>query len=182
MDPANDPPASAASGASSPPAAPAAPIFSTVLRPHRSLGPQGFLILMAAVSAVSFVAGMVFWIAGAWPVIGFFGLDVLLIYLAFRLNYRDARAAEEISLTRERLTIRKLAAGGRASVIDLDPYWVRLEVERRAEYGVTRLRLASHGRRFDIGAFLGPRERQKLAVALAAALAEVRTTPAPPAS
>jgi uncharacterized membrane protein len=156
-----------------------APIFATVLRPHRSLGPRGFVAVMGVLCAISFTAGLVFWIAGAWPVIGFMGLDVLLVYVAFRINYRDARAAEEISVTRRKLTVRRIAADGRTSVIDLDPYWARIEVERRPEHGVTRVRLASHGRRYDIGAFLGPDERQALAAALSVALVEVRGPPAP---
>ena len=70
-----------------------------MLTPHRSLGPTGFLILMAVLGGVSFAAGIVFLLVGAWPVFGFFGLDVLLIYCAFRLNYRAARAYEEVTVT-----------------------------------------------------------------------------------
>ena len=69
-------------------------IFSALITPHRSLGSTGFLMLMLLVGGISFVAGLVFVIAGAWPVMGFFGLDVLLIYWAFRVNYRRARAYE----------------------------------------------------------------------------------------
>ena len=71
-------------------------IFSAVITPHRSLGSRGFLILMLAIGAVSFVSGMVFLLLGAWPVFGFLGLDVLLVYVAFRANYRAARAYEEV--------------------------------------------------------------------------------------
>ena len=66
-------------------------IFSALLTPHRSLGPTGFLILMACLGGLSFVSGIIFVSIGAWPVFGFFGLDVLLVYLAFRANYRSAR-------------------------------------------------------------------------------------------
>ncbi len=161
-----------------PPAPPEPPVFSAVLRPHRSLGPRGFGVLMVLLCAVSFVAGTIFWLAGAWPVFGFLGLDVALIYVAFRLNYRDGHAAEEISLTRSRLVVRRFAADGEMSVIELNPYWARLEVDRRADVGVTRVGLISHGRRLDVGAFLGPGEREALAVKLAAALARARATPA----
>ena len=54
-------------------------IFSALLTPHRSLGPTGFLILMACLGGLSFVSGIIFVSLGAWPVFGFFGLDVLLI-------------------------------------------------------------------------------------------------------
>ena len=63
-------------------------IFSAMITPHRSLGRVGFLVLMAVFGAVSFVAGIAFLLMGAWPVFGFFGLDVVLLYWAFRLNYR----------------------------------------------------------------------------------------------
>ena len=65
------------------------------------------MLLMMALVACSFAAGLAFWLMGAWPVVGFFGLDILLVQFAFRLNYRAARAAEEISLTRDRLTVRR---------------------------------------------------------------------------
>jgi len=73
--------------------------FSAVLLPHRSLGRKGFIILMGVISLVSFITGIAFYMQGAWPVLGFFGLDVLLIYGAFRLNYRAARLRETIELT-----------------------------------------------------------------------------------
>ena len=65
-------------------------IFSAVITPHRSLGGPGFWLLMAAVAGLSFVAGIVFLLLGAWPVFGFLGLDVLLVFWAFRANYRAA--------------------------------------------------------------------------------------------
>ncbi len=107
------------------------------------------------------------------------GLDVLALYVAFRLNYRAARTKEEISVTRERLTVRRIEADGRTSVTDLNPYWARLEIDRRPEFGITRMRLASHGRHLLIGAFLGPSERETLATALNAALAKARAAASP---
>ena len=52
------------------------PLFEATLYPHRSLPVQGFWILLACVAAVSFTLGLVFAAAGAWPILGFFGLDV----------------------------------------------------------------------------------------------------------
>src|SRR5882762_10088626 len=82
-------------------------IFSAVLTPHRSLSPRGFLIFMLVLGGISFISGMVFLIAGAWPIFGFFGLNVLLVYWAFRINYRAARAYEEVTVTGSELTLRK---------------------------------------------------------------------------
>lgn len=154
------------------------PIFSTVLRPYRSLSSRGFAILMLAIAACTFAIGLSFWLLGAWPVVGFCGLDLLLIQLAFHLNFRSARAAEEISLTRERLSVKKISASGIAVENAFNPYWARLEVDRHPEFGVTGVRIASHGNRLDVARFLGPRERETFADALGAALARVRAAPA----
>jgi uncharacterized membrane protein len=153
------------------------PIFSALLTPHRSLDPTGFMLVMVALIACSFTAGIIFWSMGAWPVVGFFGLDLILVQLAFRLNYRAARASEEIHLSRDALTVRKTAPSGRFEEYGFNPYWARLEVDRHPEIGVTRLRIASHGKRLDIAGFLGPGERESFAAAFAVALSEARTAP-----
>jgi uncharacterized membrane protein len=153
-----------------------APIFAARLSPHRSLSPVGFNLLMIAIVGVSFVAGLSFWLMGAWPVVGFFGLDILLIQQAFRLNYRAARAFEEFEVTRARLTVRKVSASGRRREYAFNPYWARLEVDRRPDRLISALRIASHGRRLDIAGFLGPEERESFSAAFSAALAEARAT------
>lgn len=154
------------------------PIFSAVLRPHRSLSPRGFMLVMLALVSCSFTAGLAFWAMGAWPVVGFMGLDIFLVQLAFRLNYRQARAFEEIAVFRDRLTIARTTARGETTASEFNPYWARLEVERHPEAGVTRLTIASHGKRLEVAGFLGPWERESFAAALAAALAEARALPA----
>ena len=154
------------------------PIFSAVLKPHRSLSPRGFVIVMLALISCSFTAGLAFWSMGAWPVVGFFGLDILLVQLAFRLNYRQARASEEITVYPDRMTIVRTTARGEVSEAAFNPYWAKIELERHPEAGVTRVTIASHGKRLDIAGFLGPWEREPFAAALSAALAEARTAPA----
>jgi uncharacterized membrane protein len=152
-------------------------LFSATLTPHRSLGRTGFVLLMAAIGAVSFIAGIVFLIAGAWPVMGFFGLDVALIYWAFRANYRAARAYEQVTVTASELTLRKVTQWGKATEWTLNPLWVRLDRETHPEFGVQKLFLVSRGQRLPIGAFLGPDEKESFAAALLAALGEARRGP-----
>ena len=149
-------------------------IFSAVLTPHRSLSSKGFVILMALAGGASFIAGMVFLLAGAWPVFGFFGLDVLLLYWAFRASYRAAAAYEQVTITPSTLTVRKVSPRGAAREWTLNPLWVRLEKEADEDYGLLRLALVSHGRSLSIGSFLAPSERESFAAALSAALGEAR--------
>ena len=95
--------------------------FSAVLTPHRSLGPKGFMVLMGAVCAVSFGTGLFFYLLGAWPVVGFMGLDVALIYVAFRLNFRALRLYETVDLTPDALTVTRVAPSGEALRIGATP-------------------------------------------------------------
>lgn len=153
-------------------------VFRATLSPYRSLGPRGFLILMAGISLVSFIAGMVFWAMGAWPVTGFFGLDVLLIYLAFKLNYRAARAYETVDLSPSNLTLTHVDARGRSKTVEFNPYWVRLRLSEAPD-GRTELRLASHGEEHAFARFLTDDERRDFAAAFGAALARARTAREP---
>ena len=73
---------------------------------------------MALVGGVSFVAGMVFFLLGAWPVVGFLGLDVLLVYWAFRANYRAAAAFEEVTVTPSELRLRQVSHRGEVARMD----------------------------------------------------------------
>ena len=152
-------------------------LFSAVLTPHRSLGRTGFIVLMCLIGGISFVAGLVFFIAGAWPVMGFFGLDVLLIYIAFKVSYRTAAAYEQVTMTPSTLTVRKASHRGQFAEWTLNPVWVRLQREANEEFGVERLFLVSHGRRLPVATFLGPAEKANFANALSAALGEARRGP-----
>ena len=152
-------------------------LFSAVLTPHRSLSASGFLVVIAAIGGLSFTAGVTFLILGAWPVFGFFGLDVLLVYLAFRINYRTATALEEISVTASELRVRKVTHRGQVTDWTLNPVWVRLDRETHEEFGLQRLFLVSLGRRFPIATFLSPGEKASFATALAAAISAAKRGP-----
>ena len=149
-------------------------LYSAVLTPHRSLNRVGFWILIGAYGAVSFIAGIAFLLMGAWPVFGFFGLDVLLLYWAFRLNYRHARAYEEVKVTPSALTLRQVSHRGRAREWVLNPLWVRLDKVVHEEFGIERLSLVSRGKELAIASFLGPEEKASFAKALGHALAEAK--------
>jgi uncharacterized membrane protein len=152
-------------------------LFSALLTPHRSLNRPGFLVLMAFLSAVSFAAGFAFLLMGAWPVVGFFCLDVLAIYWAFRINFRHAKATEEIWVTPSELRVRRVSHRGHVVEFVLNPLWVRLDQKTHAEFGIEKLYLVSKGRRVSIGSFLGPDEKASFAKALLAALQTARRGP-----
>jgi uncharacterized membrane protein len=152
-------------------------IFAATITPHRSLGSTGFLILMLCIGALSFGCGMLFLLLGAWPVFGFLGLDVLLIYVAFRVNFRAARAYEEVTITVSELTVRKVSHHGVVREWTLNPLWVQLDRIVHEEFGIERLFLVSRGRRLAVASFLSPDEKASFARALAAALGEAKRGP-----
>jgi len=149
-------------------------LFSALLTPHRSLNRTGFLLLMGFITVVSFISGIVFLSMGAWPVFGFFGLDVLAIYWAFKANFHRATAYEEIAVTPSALHVRRVTHLGSVSEWTFNPLWVRLDVEADDEFGVERLELVSRGRSLTIGSFLGPDEKSSFAKALTAALSSAK--------
>jgi uncharacterized membrane protein len=147
--------------------------FRAVLTPHRSLPPHGFLLLMTLLGGVSFVTGVAFAMNGAWPVMGFFGLDVGLVYVAFKLNYRSGTSTETIEITGDELIVTREAPNGRRSVARLNPTWARLET-REAPDGSVDLRLVLHDRQIRVARDLGSDKRREVAVVLRAALRLVR--------
>jgi len=153
------------------------PIFAVCLTPHRSLDPAGFRALMIGVFVVGAAFSLPFYLLGAWPVVGFMGLDLLLIYVAFRANFRAARAHEELRLTSLELLFARVSARGARREWRFNPSWVRFERVEHEEFGTQRLALYSAGRRWEIGGFLGPGQKAELATRFARALSQARRGP-----
>lgn len=153
----------------------AKPVFTAVIRPHRSLGPSGFRIVMTLCCLAMVVASLPFIVLGFWPVGGFFGLDFLALYIAFQVNYRRGRSFEEVVLTPIELFFRRVTHRGEAREWRLNPLWTKLDRgERDEDFGLQHLALVSRGERIVIARELSPPERESLADALGKALADVK--------
>lgn len=143
--------------------------FDAVLHPNRSLSPRGFAAVMALAACVTTGLGIYFMMAGAWPIFGFLGLDLALLYGAFRLNYRAGRVEERILVTAAEVVVRRTGPGGQAGEISFNPHWLRIAMDDPPRHE-SRVRLASHGTVVTVGDFLAPEERLGLAKALEAAV------------
>jgi uncharacterized membrane protein len=150
------------------------PVFAAQLVPHRSLGRKGFRVLLLLTGMVCFVYGVFFVVTGAWLVGVFFGLDFLLLYGAFKLNYRAARRREEVTIWRTRLSVRKYAPSGRMEEHVFNPFWTRFRVRRHEEFGILSMHVSGQGHVTDVGSFLNPDDRESFAKAFKCALARVR--------
>ena len=149
-------------------------IFHAWLTPHRSLSRRGFNTMMGVLAILSLFVGIGFVSNGAWPVVGFFGLDILILWLAFRASYRAAEAREEVRVSRTELLIRKVSPKGRVEEASYNPFWTRLLVRRTQEIGVTGMAVTGKGATTEVGAFLNPDDRESFAAAFGRALATAR--------
>lgn len=155
------------------PAIPDPPFFERVLLPHRSLPPRGFHALMLVLGLVSLAVGIGFVSVGAWPVVGFFGLDVALLYLAFRLNYRAARQREVLRLAGDDFTVERISIYGQRRSWRFQAFWLRVRLEEWPDES-NRLSIRSHGKSLVIADFMPPAARRELAATIRAALTRWR--------
>jgi uncharacterized membrane protein len=154
---------------------PPRPDFERVLSPHRSLPVRNFHLLMGLLGVMSLAVGIGFLAIGAWPVIGFFGLDVALVYVAFRLSYRSARQSETFCLGGNAFTVERVNVRGERRKWQFEPFWLRVILEERPDTS-NRLLVASHGRSLVIGDFVSPATRRELAGTIREALAHWRNS------
>lgn len=150
------------------------PVFAATIRPHRSLGRDGFRVMMIVCGLVALAACIRVITLGFWPVSGFIVVDLVGLYLAFRVSYRRAKSFEEVVLTRIELMIRRVTHKGQASEWRLNPLWTRLHRETDEEYGLQRIAVESRGQRIVIARDLSPVEREDFAEALGSALSSVK--------
>lgn len=149
-------------------------IFHARLTPYRSLGPEGFKILMVAIGLICFGVSVYFFALGLWPIIGFMGLDFALIYWAFKANYKSARAYEEVEVSREHVKVTHVTPKGRAFDHEFPQFGTRFEVDRHEEIGITKMRIANRKRTVEFGKFLNPSDRESFADAFSKALSRAK--------
>ncbi len=149
-------------------------VFHAILRPHRSLGPRGLAFVIGFFALCLSLIAVPFLVAGAWPIVGFLGLDAVLIWLALRVNAAEGRNEEQIFLSRILLLIRQLDWRGARREAKFNPRWLRLEREVHPEWGLERLSVVQGRQREVIGACLNPEDRADFARAFSDALAEAR--------
>lgn len=150
------------------------PLFAALLTPHRAMGLGGVRLVVAVTAALALIPGVIFFAMGAWPVVGFLGLDVLALYWALSRSLRDGKAFEEITLWRDALDIRRVSARGRETMLSVNPFFVRFSVQRDGDGRVTALRLSGRETEIEIGQFLTPDDKADFAKVFGAALSRAR--------
>jgi len=152
----------------------AEPIFSAELRPHSSLSRRGQQVLILLVAILAGVPAVLFFSMGAWPVLGFMGLDVVLVLWAVRASTRHGGQREQVTLWRDVLEVRQIARGGAIKRHSFNPHTVRLLVGRDAEDHTTDLKLRAPGQDVEIGAFMAMSDKASFAREFGRALRKAR--------
>lgn len=152
------------------------PIFEATLTPYRSLSARGSLWLVAIIASIWSVMSLSFVAMGAWPVLGFFGIDIVLFGWLIWLNVRDARRKETVFVSRTILEVKRFCPKGlRRELHRFNPFGTKLDVARHDEFGVTKLSLIARGKpRVTVGDFLNPDDKESFAKALGSAMAKAR--------
>lgn len=148
--------------------------MDAVLTPNSSLSPRAFTIIMSAFGAVSFICGLAFLSMGALPVVGFFGLDVLLVYAAFQWTFKKQTESTHVIVTNEHLRMRHTKPNGDVKSVSLPTAFVRVELDEAATPN-SWLRIEYGRQAFIIGRFLTLPERKSLAKALRQAIIDARS-------
>ncbi len=154
--------------------------FDAVLRPNRSLPNAGFIALMAGVGVLGLIAGLFYVMLGAWPVLGFFGLEFVLVWLAFRMSYRQGRLHERVRVWADQMLVARRHPSGHEQHWTVPSAWTRVDIDEPVRHH-SQVRLSNRGKTLILGSFLAPEERGAFALALRNAIAAARDDAAEPA-
>jgi uncharacterized membrane protein len=127
------------------------------------MSPQGVVLLFAAIIAVSVTIGLGFLLAGAWLVLPFAGLEIIVAGLALRSVARRSNDYEQLIVEDGRMTITYFRSG-ESSRIEFPCYWARIVLQPGpSKWRSPRLFICSHGQALEIGACMNDEEKQALA-------------------
>ena len=152
----------------------ARPLFAAKLTPHRSLGRKGFRVVIMLVAVLATIPGIIFFSMGAWPIVGFLGLDMALIWWAMSASRRDGKRFEEVTLWPDQLEIKQVDGVGKETLSRFNPYFVKLVVDRDFNERTVGLHLRTRDRDVVLGQFLNQDEKSSFAKAFGTALKRAR--------
>ncbi len=147
--------------------------MDAVLTPHRSLSQRGFARLLGGFALLNMGVSVMFVLQGAYPVAAFLALDVFVLWLAFRLNYKAGQEEERVRVARRYLHIFRRDPKGRAAHWVVSPTWAQVTTD------ATAVRISSAGKTVIVGRFLSPHEREDFSQALSRALAQAKAPARP---
>lgn len=136
------------------------------LKKNCSLAPAQLAWIYLSLCGISLLIGTFFWLQGATLVLGFAGLEIMVVGLAFLVYARHAADGEWISIEGARVVVECETAGKRERA-EFDRRWVR--VEPRADER-SLIEVSGRGKSVEVGRFVRPEHRWMLAQEIRRAL------------
>lgn len=153
----------------------ARPLFAATLTPHRSLTRRGYRYVIALACVMASIPGIIFFSLGAWPVVGFLGLDVLAIGWALSASLRSGKQYEVVTLWPDELEVKQVSGKGKVELTRFNPFFVKLVIDRDFNERTTALHLRTRDSDMVIGAFLNPDDKASFAKVFGSALKKARS-------
>jgi len=134
--------------------------------------PSAFKWVLVAFATLCLTVAGIFALLGAGPVLGFAGLELVLLFVLLRVAFRRASSEEDVSVAGD-ATIVQRAGGpqGRYVVARLQSYWLQVEPSL---YGAQGIVLRSRGTKVSVGVGLPANEVRELTAAMRSALHRVK--------
>ena len=132
-------------------------------RRNNSLSSSGRLFVFSFILTVSLGIALAFsLLLGAWPILPFAGLEMVVLYLAFRYIDRHASDYERITIRGDDVAV-EVHEGRKVTRLEMNRSWAQVVCARDG----SRLALRSHGREIEVGRHLCNAERSDMARELA---------------
>lgn len=147
--------------------------FDALMKPNASLSRAGFWVIMGVVIAINAFSALAFISSGAFPIIGFLGLDILAVWLAFKVCFRDQTQWTRVRVTPYTLRVDHRDPKGQESFIELPTAFARVSLKEPLTVN-SWVTLSYQREAYVIGRFLTLDERVSLVGALKDALAGAR--------
>ena len=132
-----------------------------LVRPNRSLSLRAMVLLFAGIAAFVITIGIGFSMVGAWLVLPFAGLEVVVVGAVLYLLFRHIDDHDLIVIHHDRVMVVR-RQGGRERHEEFQRYWVKVQLERGRGWYPSRLSIGSHGRFVTIGTGISEEERRAL--------------------
>ena len=130
--------------------------------PNNSLSPKGFVLLMIFITIPCIFIGVMFLYMGAWPVLGFMGLEIALIFIFFKILFHKNSFYEHIILDKNKFNISYNHNKKTINTIVLEPTWLQVKINHTNK----SLAITTHGKTIELGKCLALEEKIKLAEAI----------------
>ncbi|MDO9151400.1 MAG: DUF2244 domain-containing protein [Methylotenera sp.] len=133
-----------------------------IAKPNNSLSPTGFVWLFVGVFTITSTITVGFVLAGAWLVLPFAGLEILVLAYVLMNAYLHYGDYESISLINDDVVVEQYSYKS-FKKYTFQRYWVRVTLRETLD-GTVAIFIGSHGKEIEFGSrYINKEERESIA-------------------